>query len=347
MGSSRVRYVSRMDVDLIQLTRGEILQSVEGAVFAQGEGNVVLEPRVHLIPPNEGKGHFNVLRGYIGHENICGVKIVGDFVDNYRLGLPSELALINLFDPETGILLGIVDATMITSARTGALTALGAKYLARSDSKVLGHIGSRGTAWWNVTMLNDLFDFEEVRVTSKRPESRDMFAENLSEHLGKPVKAVATAEEALVGADIMVEASRLMEPEPLLRTDWVAPGTFVVPYGTVSAVELSLTDVMDKVVVDDWGQAHAGQFGALRRHVDEGLLTKESLHAELGDIVAGNVVGREHPEERTLFWHRGLATTDIALAYLILQRAEDADLGTILPGSYESSDDASRTRAND
>jgi ornithine cyclodeaminase len=336
MKAARLRYVSGADVERVCLTREEILSSVEGAVRAQGDGDVVLEPRMHLMPPNGGKGHFNVLRGYVGPENVCGVKIVGDFVDNYKLGLPSELALVNLFDPETGIPLGIVDATMITSARTGALTALGAKDLARPDSKILGHVGARGTAWWNVTMLDDLFDFEEIRVTSKRPESRDAFAENLSEYLGKPVKAVATAEETFVGADIMVEASRLTEPEPLLKTEWVTPGTFVVPYGTVSAVELSLTDVMDKIVVDDWGQAHAGQFGALRRHVDEGLLTEETLHAELGDIVAGNASGRERPDERTLFWHRGLATTDVALAYLILKRAEEAGLGTVLPNDYES-----------
>jgi alanine dehydrogenase len=334
VNEARLRFVSDLDVDRLRLTPQEILGAVETAVRAQGEGEVVLEPRVHLIPPNGGKGHFNVLRGYVGPEGVCGVKIVGDFVENYRLGLPSEVALVNLFDPETGVPLGVVDGTMITSARTGALTALGAKHLARPDSKVLGHVGARGTAWWNVTMLDDLFDFEEIRVTSKRPESREVFARNLTEHLGKPVKAVATAEEALAGANIMVEASRLTEPEVLLKTRWVTPGTFVVPYGTISAVEISLTDVMDKVVVDDWGQASAGRFGALRRHVDEGLLTRENLHAEIGDIVAGHAPGRERPEERILFWHRGLATTDVALAYLILRRAEEAGLGTVIETGY-------------
>jgi alanine dehydrogenase len=307
---------------------------VETAVRAQGEGGVVLEPRVHLMPPNGGKGHFNVLRGYVGPEGICGVKIVGDFVDNYRLGLPSEVALVNLFDPETGVPLGVVDGTMITSARTGALTALGAKHLARPDSKILGHVGARGTAWWNITMLDELFDFDEIRVTSKRPESREEFARKLTEHLGKPVRAVSTSEEALAGADIMVEASRLTEPEVLLETEWVMPGTFVVPYGTISAVDISLTGAMDKVVVDDWGQASAGRFGALRRHVDEGLLTEENLHAELGDIVAGHAPGREKPDEKILFWHRGLATTDVTLAYLILRRAEEAGLGTVVETGY-------------
>lgn len=331
MSPRRLRFVSASDIDRLQLTRGEILQAVEDALRAQGNGDVVLEPRVHLSPPNGDKGHFNVLRGYLGPQNVCGVKVVGDFVENYRLGLPSELALITLLDPTTGMPLGIVDGTMITSARTGALTALGAKYLARPESKTLGHIGARGSAWWNVVMLDELFDFAEIRVTSKRPESRNEFAQRLSAHLGKPVQAVATAEQALGGADIMVEASRLTTPTVLLRTEWVAPGTFVVPYGTVSAVDISLTSVMDKIVVDDWGQAHAGKFGALRRHVDEGLLTRETLHAELGAIVAGHAAGRERQDERILFWHRGLATSDIAVAHLALRRAEQAGLGTLVP----------------
>jgi ornithine cyclodeaminase len=271
-----------------------------------------------------------VLRGHLGPEHVSGVKVVGDFVGNWRLGLPSELALVLLLDPDTGMPLGIVDGTMLTAARTGALTALGARHLARPDSRVLGHLGARGSAWWNVTMLDDLFGFEEIRVTSRRAESREAFAAALAEHLGKPVRAVATPAEALRGADIMVEATRLSEPRVLLETGWVTPGTCVIPYGTVSAVDLDLVDVMDKVVVDDWGQATVGPLGALRRHVDTGRLSPRSLHAELGEIVAGRKPGREHPGERTLFWHRGLATTDLAVAKLLLDRAAAAGLGTLL-----------------
>ena len=271
-----------------------------------------------------------MLRGHLGPEHVSGVKVVGDFVGNWRLGLPSELALVLLLDPDTGMPLGIVDGTLLTAARTGALTALGARHLARPGSRVLGHLGARGSAWWNVTMLDDLFDFEEIRVTSRRAESREGFAARLAEELGKPVQAVATPEEALAGADIMVEATRLTEPEVLLETGWVTPGTTVIPYGTVSAVEDDLVDVMDKVVVDDWGQAGAGPLGALRRHVDSGRLGRHNLHAELGEIVAARAPGRERPEERILFWHRGLATTDLAVANLLLRRAAEAGLGTRL-----------------
>lgn len=305
-----------------------------GAVRAHGEGRTVFEPRVHLVPDNGGAGHFNVLRGHLsgtgGTSGVSGIKVVGDFVENYARGLPSELGLLTLYDPATGIPRAIMDATMITACRTGAMTAVGAQYLARPDSRVLGHVGSRGTAFWNVTLLDELFDLDEIRVTSKRPESREAFADELRAVTSTPVRVTATAAETFDGADILVEASRLTEPEPLLRTAAVQPGAFVVPYGTISAVELDLLDVMDKVVVDDWREAQSGRFGALRRHVDSGRLSAATLYAELGQIVAGLRPGRERPDERILLWHRGLSILDVAVGAMILRRAEQAGAGTLL-----------------
>jgi alanine dehydrogenase len=329
-----IRFLSGPDIDELGLTSAEIVDAVEGAVLAHGEGRVVFEPRVHLVPDNAGAGHFNVLRGHLSPADstvgLAGIKVVGDFVDNYARGLPSELGLLTLYDPGTGIPLSIMDATMITACRTGAMTAVGAKYLARPDARVLGHVGARGTAFWNVVLLDEMFDLDEIRVTSRRPESREAFARRLAEVTDTPVRVTATADEAFDGADILVEASRLTEPEPLLRTSAVRPGAFVVPYGTVSAVELDLLEVMDKIVVDDWREAQSGRFGALRRHVDSGRLSPGSLHAELGQIVAGQRPGRERPDERILLWHRGLSILDIAVGALILRRAQDADLGTML-----------------
>ena len=203
----------------------------------------------------------------------------------------------------------------------GAVTAVGAKHLARKTSKTLGHIGARGTAYWNVRLLDRLFDFETIRVHSLRPESRNSFAERLSHDLGKEVVATADWQSCVEGADIVVEASRLNAPAPMLKSEWITPGALVVPYGTMSAVELSLTDMMTKVVVDDWGQCEGGKFGALRAHVEAGKLSRESLHAELGQIVAGLRPGREDDDETILFWHRGLSLSDIALGHAILTKA--------------------------
>ena len=323
-----IAYLNALDVAALELTDDEIVDAVEGALAAQGRGQTVVEPRVHLVPESTDKGHFNVLRGSIAPLGVAGVKVVGDYIGNYRLGLPSEMALLNLFDPQTGMPRAVLDATSITDMRTGAMTAIGAKYLARKDSRVLGHIGARGTSYWNVRLLDRLFDFDEIRVHSRRPESREAFGERLESALGKPVVVTENWRDCLEGADILVEASRLTAPEPLFRTEWVKKGAFVVPYGTMSAVEFSLTDVMDKVVVDDWGQCGPGRpFGALRRHVDEGKLTEETLHAELGQIVAGLRPGRESEDETILFWHRGLSTTDIALGQAMLDKAARMGVG--------------------
>lgn len=325
-----IRFLSGRDVDELSLSPADVLGAVEAVLRAQGEGQVVLEPREHLVPDPAFRGHFNLLRAYVAPLGVAGVKVVGDYVDNHELGLPSELALLTLYDPRTGVPLAIVDATEITDWRTGAVTALGARHLARRDAKVLGHLGARGTAFSNVTMLDSEFDFDEIRVTSRRPESREAFGAELGEALGKPVRVVETAEEVVRGADIVVEATRLVEPEPLVRTEWIAPGALVVPYGTISAVELSLTEIMDKIVVDDWQQCRQGRFGSLRPHVERGLLSEANLHAELGQIVAGSRTGREREDERILFWHRGLATTDLAVGQLLYERALEAGVGAVL-----------------
>jgi alanine dehydrogenase len=333
MAAITLTYLSGPDVARLNISDAEILDAVEGALEAQGTGRVIIEPRVHLVPDPAFNGHFNVLRGYVAPLNLAGVKIVGDYVENYKLGLPSEMALLNLFDPRTGMPVAIMDATAITDMRTGALTALGAKYLARSSSKVLGHVGARGTSYWNIRLLDGLFDFTEIRIHSRRKKSREAFAARLEGDLKKKITVTDNWQDCLMGADIMVEASRLDARAEHFKRDFVEEGALVIPYGTVSALELSLPAIMDKIVVDDLGQFRAGKFGALRPHIDQGLLSEAGVHAELAEIVVGRKPGRESEEERILFWHRGLSLSDIALGSAVLNKALSLGIGQTLPYS--------------
>ena len=325
-----VLYLNHADVQALGLTDAEIVAAVEAGLLAQGRGEAVIEPRMHLVPEKDYPGHFNVLRGYIRPLGLAGVKIVGDFYRNYEVGLPSELAILNLFDPKTGAPIAMIDASDITDMRTGAVTAIGAKHLARKESKVLGHVGARGTSYWNVKLLDSIFDFDEIRVHSRRVESRNEFGSRLENDLKKKIKVTDDWESCVKGADIVVEASRLEKPAPMLKTAWIKKGACVIPYGTMSAVELSLTDIMDKMVMDDWGQAKAGPFGALRAHVDAGKLSEKTLHAELGQIVAGLKPGRQSDAETNLFWHRGLSLSDIALGAAMLEKARRLGIGQLL-----------------
>jgi len=325
--SITIDWLNGPDIARLAMSDEEILAAVEGGLKAQGDGATVIEPRVHLTPDAGEPGHFNVLRGYVAPLGVAGVKIVSDYFNNYKHGLPSEMALLNLFDPATGTPKAVIDATAITDMRTGALTALGARHLARKGSKVLGHVGARGTAYWNVRLLDHFFDFDEIRVHSRRPESRESFAARLERDLGKTIVVTDTWQDCLEGADIMVEAARLTERQELLRTQWVKPGALVIPYGTVSSLELSLTDAIDKIVVDDLGQFRAGKLGALRPHIDAGRISEGDVSAELCEIVVGKKPGRESEAERILFWHRGLSLSDIALGAAMLEKAKSMGLG--------------------
>jgi alanine dehydrogenase len=331
MSSITLRYLSGHDVAELALSNDEILAAQLSCLTAQGNGETVIEPRMHLVPDAEFRGHFNVLRGYIAPLGVAGIKVVGDFVDNYKLGYPSEFGTVTLMDARTGAPRAIVDGTGITDMRTGAMTAIGARFLAPGKPRILGHIGARGSSYWNVRLLDHLFNFEEIRVHSRRPESRQGFAERLTTDLGKPVVATDSWAACLDGADIIVEATRLEEPEPLFDTRWIRPGALVVPYGTNSTVQDDILDVVDKVVVDHWAQCLIGPFGCLRRFVDSGQLTEDNIHGELGAICAGHLPGRQNDDETILFWHRGLSISDIALAQTMLDKAERLDIGHTLP----------------
>jgi alanine dehydrogenase len=322
-----ITFLNRFDVEALDITDDEILAAIEEQLGAQGRKEAVIEPRTHL-EPGVARGHFNVLRGSLGGEvDSAGVKVVSDFYDNYLHNLPSELALLILLDRRIGVPKAIIDASAITDMRTGAVTAIGAKYLARKGAKVLGHIGARGTAYWNVRLMDKLFNFDEIRVHSRRKESRDAFGARLEKDLGKKIVVTDDWETCVRGADIVVEASRLVEPAPLLKSEWIKKGALVMPYGTMSAVEVSLADIADKFLMDDFGQARAGRFGALKPLFDAGKLHEGRYHAEIGEVVAGLKPGRERDDETILFWHRGLSLSDIALGHAMLKKGERMGIG--------------------
>src|SRR5215831_3636915 len=130
-----LHYLNALDVEALALTDDEILAAVEAGLAAQGRRETVIEPRVHLVPDAGVPGHFNVLRGsFRAPINLAGVKVISDYVDNYKKGLPSEVGLLLLMDPRNGVPKAIIDGSRLTDMRTGAVTAIGAKYLARKSS---------------------------------------------------------------------------------------------------------------------------------------------------------------------------------------------------------------------
>lgn len=330
MTAINILFLSKEDIDTLELSLTQIMEAIEDGLRAHGQGKVIMPSKDHLVLDYPEK-LFNILKGYVEPVNVAGVKVIGDFQKNYEHELPSELALITLYKPETGAPFAMVDGTLITWMRTGAVTAVGAKYLAKPGSKVLGHIGARGTAWYNVPMLDQLFDFEEIRVTSKRPESRERFADEMSARLGKPILVKETTEETVRDADIIIDASRLLQHQLLVKDSWVKPGALIQPYGAVLSVEPSLPFTVDKMVVDDWNQCQKSEYGQFAGLIQNGALRDEHIYGEIGEIVAGRKPGRQSPEERILFWHKGFAISDIMLGYLAYKKALEKGIGIKLP----------------
>jgi ornithine cyclodeaminase len=329
MSSIEIRFISKDDMDTLDIGLQEAIDAVEFGLKAHGEKKVVMPSKSHL-PLAFPEKLFNILKGYVEPVNVAGVKVIGDFHNNYEHNLPSELALLTLYRPETGAPFAIVDATLNTWMRTGAVTALGAKYLAAEHPRVLGHIGARGTAWYNVAMMDLLFDFEEIRVTSRRPQSRERFASEMSDKLGKPVHVKATTQETVRDADIIIDASRLLQHQVLVEDAWVKPGALIQAYGAVLSVAPSLPFSVDKFVVDDWNQCKQSPYGQFAGLIQSGELRDEHCYGEIGEIVAGIKPGRESQQERILFWHKGFAISDIMLGTLAYEKACERGIGTVL-----------------
>lgn len=319
------RFLNRAEVQSLLPPTGMLLEIVESGLAAHGRGEVVLPPKAHIQLDDRYNGHFNILVGWAGPVDTAGVKVIGDFVENYRHGLPSEVAMLTLYNPRTGVPKALMDATDLTTARTGAVTGIGAKHLAPPEPRIVGHVGARGTAYANLAALAELYDLREIRITSKRAATREDLARRVESTLGVKARAVATAEEAVRGADIVVEATRLERPEILIRDEWLKPNVLLVTYGWVMAVDPATVRSAGKIVVDDWAQCCKG--GQLFPMIENGELTRAKIHAEIGEIVGGRKSGRTDLGERVVYWHRGFAISDIVLGAHVLKLANERNIG--------------------
>ena len=324
-----VRLLTRGEVEALSPGPDVLIDVIAAGLAAHGRQEVVQPPKGHLHLDHLMNGHFNILSAYVGPIKRAGVKVIGDYVENWRQGLPSEVGMLTLYDPANGVPLCIMDATSLTWQRTGAVTCAGAMHLAPKDASIVAHIGARGTAFANLQLLSRKFKLREIRINSARPESRERLVERVEEELGIRAKAYASAAEAIDGADIVIEATRLQKPEVVIPKYAVKPGALVVTYGWMMAIDPALALTASKVVVDDWAQCKLG--GALYPLIQSGQLTEAMIHAEIGQIVAGLKPGRVAGDGTIVFWHRGFAVSDVVLGNWVFERAVRDGVGTLFP----------------
>ena len=279
----------------------ELIVAMEQALVAFSAGRVQ-QPVRRFLTIERHEGFFGVMPA-VG-ETVMGIKLVTFYPGNAARGLPTHLAMIQLFAPETGEALALIDGRLITEMRTAAVSAAATKALAAPDARVLAILGSGVQARAHAEALTRVRAFDEIRVWGRARAH----VERLAAEIG--ARAMA-AEDAVRGADVVVTATAATEP--ILQGAWLKPGAHVNAIGWRGHTSRELDDAaMQNVVVVESREAAHDQCGDV-------ILSGAEIHAELGEILAGDKPARA--EETTVFDSVGIAIEDIAAARLVYEAA--------------------------
>ena len=321
---SRLLYLSQADVIAAGLTMAEIVGAVETAFREKGEGRIEMPPKPG-IHPGGGDNFIHAMPAYIPALSSAGIKWVSGYPGNRQRGLPYINGLLILNDPDTGLPLAVMDCTWITAMRTGAATAVAARYLARPDSSVVGVLGCGVQGRTNVEALNILFPLRRVMAYDLVPDAAWRYAEEVSARFDLEVVVAGAPREAVTGCDLVVTAGPILKvPHATIQAGWLDKGAFASLVDYDSYWHRNALNEADKFCTDDLPQLcyyqQAGYFQGI-----------PPVYAEVGELVAGRKPGRTSPTERTMTSNLGIAMDDMAVAPLVYRRAVDKGVGTWLP----------------
>jgi alanine dehydrogenase len=307
-------------------TMKEIIENVETAYSVHAERKVQMPAKKYLFY-KKFRGDLRIMPCFIRGMNESGVKNVNVHPDNPRkYNLPTVMAMIELVDPQTGFPISVMDGTWITNMRTGAAAGVATKYLAREDSEVLGLVGAGVQAATGLEAINEVMDIKEVRVSCRTCQTREKFAEMISEKYGVEAKATDTIKEAVLGADVLLTTTP--SREPVVKSKWVSDGTHINAMGADAPGKQELNAHIlqkAKIVIDCWAQAsHSGEINI---PVQEGLIRQNDIHGKIGDVIIGKIPGRTSDEEITVFDSTGLAVQDIVTAWNVYEKALQKGIG--------------------
>ena len=315
------------------LSVADALKICEDVYRMHARDSVVLSnpPSFKLDVADGFHNHWHVKSVFLKDIPATGVRVYNYFDDGVRntVGGLDCTRYIVLADPKSGVPLAIVDEHWSYAIRSTAAAVLACKWVGPRSPKVLGLVGI-GTMGTNaLRCLATMYKFDEIRCTSRRPQTRAAFAETWSKELGTRVVAKESIEEVVRGADIVVGGTT--SPEIVSREPWLKPGcTFI----SLARRELDPAgwSKMDKVVIDSW------EFNMLqkdfRRTVESGLFSRAQLYGEIHELVSGAKKGRERDDERILVHTTGLVSQDVALAHFLYRRALEQGLGIWLPTAH-------------
>jgi ornithine cyclodeaminase len=331
------------DIEFIYLDQGDIratgvgmttaLEAVEDAFRLHHQGQVNLPYKIVLDLGERERGRGNAMPAYVGGEyDVFGIKWIAGFPRNpVDHGLPRGTGLFVLNDAWKGIPLAVMDCTLLSAMRTGAVTGVGAKYLARPDSKSVAMIGAGVQARTQLEALKIVLpELKEVRAFDIRREIADAFAGDMNGRFGGggfSVRAVDSPEEAVRGADIIVTVT--VADEPIVKERWMKRGSFFAAVGSYQEEEFEVVSNSDKVVVDGIDHVLHRETPVIALMIEQGKIRREDI-LEMGAIVCGDQPGRMSPQERVFFSPIGMAIEDVCICHKVYKLAQEKGVGSTL-----------------
>jgi ornithine cyclodeaminase len=314
--------VSRAEVEAL-LDLDELIHALAAAHADLSAGRVSMPTRI-AANVDERDALLVAMPVYLPSAGVLSAKLVSLFPGNAGSSLPTHQAVIVAFDPETGEPAALVDGTAVTTLRTGAASALSVRLLARADASRLAVLGAGVQARSHARAIARVRRLEEIRVASRNAAGAARLAEELTDELGVDARAVSGFEEAVRGADLVAAATH--SPDPVVRREWLAPGTHVMSVGiNPHGRELDAGTVRDALVVVESRAAALAPFPGgsndLLWAIRDGVIDESHVHAELGELVAGTRPGRSSDEQLTLYKSVGVAVQDAAAVGLVLAKA--------------------------
>jgi ornithine cyclodeaminase len=317
--------------DVLDMRRAMEVVGQAQELFALGQ---VREPHKTVLRPrdtaeSEEEGRINVLAASIGTPVRCvGVKCVASFPANRMQGLPRASALVQLNCPRTGVPIAVMEGSIISAMRTGAMTALGASRLAPEKSRKVGVVGcglqSRTQILGLITALPEI---EEIALFGRQSSQAQAVADDCNRRWGAPVRTVPTIEAAFADADVALTVTTAHEPLMLARH--IKPGALTIQLAGHEC-EFAVIQQCSKIVTDSWETVKQRGIMTPALMHQQGMLHDHDIYANLGELIQGSKPGRENGE-RIHYCHMGMGLDDVALAWSVFQTACQRKLGVHLP----------------
>jgi ornithine cyclodeaminase/alanine dehydrogenase-like protein (mu-crystallin family) len=314
-----MRFIDRDEVAR-RLTYDVCIPIVREAMiaFSRGETKQLLRS---IITLSEGR-FFGVMPGAMGAHAVFGAKLISVFQQNFARGIQSHQGVVILFDPESGAPVCALHAGEITAIRTAAASAVATDALARKNSRRLAILGYGEQAATHARAIRKVRDIQSITVWGRSAERARAFAEGMQAELWLPVSAAATACEAVAEADIICTVTAASEP--ILKGEWVRPGTHVnvVGSGIAGPAEVDNDLVVRSRFIADSREGVLAQGAEFLRAKQAGLIRDDHIVAEIGRVLAGEVAGRRSDDEITVYKSLGHIVQDLASAWALYSQAE-------------------------